>query len=502
MRTTFRWIGSACGLAIALLLMASVFFPDLSAQLMAHATPSVSPLHNFLAALTEPSGAGGVAMALGVLAAPFTSRVDRLAAKVEAVTAQMRGIHEAAGDEPLSAEQTAKWEALKGERDALTAAHGQATAQVEFERTAPAVSVSPGNGDRVVVGKDRAADQPWAESGGLGAFLIAVKRAAQGRGTDPRLMAAASGMGEAIGPDGGFAVPIEYGEDIEKQMWDTGVILSRVSQRPISGNAMTFNVINETSRVDGSRRGGVLGYWLDEGDAPTKSAIKIARVELKLRKVGAIGYMSDELTEDAPALEAELREAFAEELQFRTEDAIVNGLGATQPLGFLQAPCLVTVAKETNQAAATIKTTNLSKMWSRMPARSKANAAWLINVDAEPQLDELTIPAGTGAVEPRFVTYGPDGLLRIKGRPVIAVEYCATVGTVGDICLVDLSQYRLIRKASGVRQDSSMHVRFLNDEQTFRAIYRVDGQPLPRAAITPFKGSNTLSPFVALATRS
>lgn len=502
MRTIFRSIGSAIGPVIALLLMASVLFPDLSAQLMAYATPSVSPLHNFLAALTEPSGASGVAMAIGVLAAPFTTRADKLAAKLQAVKAQMAALHEAAGGEPFSAEGDAKWKELVAERDRYTASHTQVLEQIEFERTAPAVTSVAGNGTGVVVGKDRAGDQPWAESGGLGAFLIAVKRAAQGRGTDPRLMAAASGMGEAIGPDGGFAVPIEYGEGIEKQMWDTGAILSRVSQRPISGNAMTFNVLNEASRVDGSRRGGVLGYWLDEGDAPTKSAIKLAKVEMKLRKVGAIGYISDELSEDAPALEAELREAFAEELQFRTEDAIVNGLGATHPLGFLQAPCLVTVAKETNQAAATIKTTNLSKMWSRLPARSKANAAWFINVDAEPQLDELTIPAGTAAVEPRFVSYGPEGLLRIKGRPVIPVEYCATVGTVGDICLVDLSQYRLIRKASGVRQDSSMHVRFLNDEQTFRAIYRVDGQPLPRAAITPFKGSNTLSPFVALATRS
>lgn len=100
------------------------------------------------------------------------------------------------------------------------------------------------------------------------------------------------------------------------------------------------------------------------------------------------------------------------------------------------------------------------------------------------------------------MNYGPDGILRIKGRPVVPVEYCATVGTVGDIILADASQYRMIRKAAGVQQDSSIHVRFLNDETTFRALYRVDGQPMPRSAITPFKGSNTLSPFVVLATRS
>jgi hypothetical protein len=119
---------------------------------------------------------------------------------------------------------------------------------------------------------------------------------------------------------------------------------------------------------------------------------------------------------------------------------------------------------------------------------------------ATPNWRDLAI--GTAALEPRFVNYGPTGLLQIKGRPVIAVEYCQTLGTAGDIYLADFSQYRVIRKDTGVQQDSSLHVRFLTDETTFRALYRIDGQPLPRAAITPFKGSATLSPFVTLAVRS
>jgi len=93
--------------------------------------------------------------------------------------------------------------------------------------------------------------------------------------------------------------------------------------------------------------------------------------------------------------------------------------------------------------------------------------------------------------------------LTIKGRPVIETEYNATLGTVGDIVLINLRRYRLIRKG-GVEQASSMHVRFTTGEQTFRAFYRVDGQMMPRSAVTPFKGGATksLSPVVVLATRS
>jgi HK97 family phage major capsid protein len=216
--------------------------------------------------------------------------------------------------------------------------------------------------------------------------------------------------------------------------------------------------------------------------------------------VAALGYMTDELVADAAALGGELQAMFVEELQFQTEDSVFRGTGAGQPLGFLAAPCLVSQAAEGGQTADTINGTNIVKMWARMPARSKRNAVWLVNTECGPQLDALVFPTASTEVAARFVNYGPDGVLSIKGRPVIECEYSAAIGDLGDIVLVDLSRYRLIRKG-GVDQASSMHVRFTQGEQTFRATYRVDGQPVPRSALTPYKGSATLSPFVALAAR-
>ncbi len=363
--------------------------------------------------------------------------------------------------------------------------------------------------------KDNSEAKPWgptlhsdatpamrleASRAALGEFAIAVKNAASGTGIDSRLFAGATGMGTAIPSDGGFAVPHEIGAGIERDMFAGGEVLSRVDARSITGDSISYVVVDETSRAT-TRNGGVLGYWVDQGTAATASQPKLARIEMKLRKVGALGYMTDELVADAAGLGGELQSMFSDELVFQVEDAIVEGTGAGQPLGFTVAPCVVSIAKESGQSAATITTTNLSKMWARMPARSQANAVWLVNVDTQPQLDLLSIPAGTGALEPRFVTYGPDGILRIKGRPVIPVEYAASLGTVNDIMLADLSKYRLIRKG-GVEQASSIHVLFTTGQQTFRAFYRCDGQPVPRAALTPFKGSNTLSPFITLATRA
>jgi HK97 family phage major capsid protein len=408
---------------------------------------------------------------------------------------------------------------IKNAREAHQLAEEAFSAEEERLRLEDAAAVlNPTGRTTTEVGKDRATAKPWhteAEAAadkdqafiaGLGRWAMAAARAGAGKGMDARLipavMGAATGQNESDGGLGGYAVPVEYAPGIEKNMFDTGEILSRVDDRVISGNAITYLVMNETSRVDGSRQGGVLGYWLDEAGTKTPSTMLLARLEMKLRKVAAVGYMTDELMDDAPALGQELQQAMSRELQFQVENKIWRGLGAATPLGFTVAPCFITVAAEGGQAAATILSENLVKMWARLPPGSQKSAVWLINVDTQAQLDFLSIPAGTAALEPRFVNYSPAGILTIKGRPVVPVEYAETLGTAGDIVLADLAQYRLIRKASGIQTASSIHVAFLTDQTAFRAVYRVDGQPVPRAPITPFKGTNTLSPFVGLATRA
>jgi HK97 family phage major capsid protein len=413
------------------------------------------------------------------------------------------------GNRKLTAEEAGRCDAIEASLNDLKPEIARELRFQDAERHAPT--------GRLETGADLSAARPWGprlpenasaetitqvRQAGLGEFAIAVKNAMSGKGTDPRLFAAATGMGTAIPSDGGFAVPQDVAAGIERDMFAGGELLSRVDARTITSDNMAYVVVDETSRAT-TRNGGVLGYWVDQGTAATASQPKLARVEMKLRKVGALGYMTDELVSDAAALGGELESMFAEELIFQVEDAITEGTGAAQPLGYTVAPCLVSVDKETGQTATTINTANLSKMWARMAPRDKANAVWLINGDCGPQLDVLSIPAGTSALEPRFVNYSPSGILTIKGRPVVEVEYNATLGTVGDIVLINLKKYRLIRKG-GVEQASSMHVLFTAGQQTFRAFYRVDGQMMPRSAVTPFKGGSTktLSPVIVLATRA
>ena len=356
---------------------------------------------------------------------------------------------------------------------------------------------------------------PKEEFRTLGEQLMAVRRASQpGGSVDPRLQAvnrraeeerAASGMGESVGSDGGFVVQQDFANELALRTYSTGEILTRVRRIPVSANAngLKMNVINETSRANGSRWGGIRVYRTAEAGALTGTKPAFRQMELALKKLTGLLYATDELMQDAAALDAVINEAFPKEMSFVMEDEIINGTGAGQMLGVLNSAALVSVAKETGQGAATVQKENIDKMWARAYAPGRGSMVWLINQDIEPQLDNMSLVIGTGGVP---VYLPPGGLsetpfARLKGRQVIPVEYCATLGTVGDILLVDLSQYIMIDKG-GMQATMSIHVRFLNDESTFRFIMRNDGQPAWNSALTPFKGTTTLSPYVALATRA
>jgi hypothetical protein len=48
----------------------------------------------------------------------------------------------------------------------------------------------------------------------------------------------------------------------------------------------------------------------------------------------------------------------------------------------------------------------------------------------------------------------------------------------------------------------SVHLKFDSAQSAFRFIFEVDGQPYLNSALTPFKGSNTLSTHINLAVRA
>lgn len=338
-------------------------------------------------------------------------------------------------------------------------------------------------------------------------YAHAVRRAAAGQGLDSRLQnASATTYGtEGVGADGGFAVPPEFRREVEVLVMGEDSLLSRCDANPTDSNIVTV----PTDETTAWGTTGVRAYWGAEAAAMSQSKPALKEHTTRVHKLHALVPLSDELVEDAPMSSALITRKAGEALQFKVNDAIINGTGVGQPLGILAAPCLVTVAAEGSQTAGTVHAKNVAKMWARMPASARSRAVWLANQDVESALMELGFQVGspsgtmTGGM-PLFVP--PGGLSALPyatllGKPIITTEACATIGTVGDIILAFLPGYFAPFKSGGIKNSISMHLWFDQDLVAFKWTLRVGGQPWLQAAISRKSGSNTLSHFVALAAR-
>ena len=357
----------------------------------------------------------------------------------------------------------------------------------------------------------------------FGMYLQAVARASRSIGDDPiaglpsghvapelrdimdREARAATGLSEGVPSDGGFAVGKQQETEIMSRIYDSSYILNNARKYDISPpfNGIKLPGIDEASRADGSRQGGVRAYWTNEADAMTASKPKMRQISMDLEKLTCLVYGTDELLQDAAALGRFVQTAAVEELSFKFQNSAINGDGSGKPLGILNANCLVSQAAENSQVATTIVYENIVKMWSRMWGPSRARSVWLCNSDIVPQLMTMSLAVGVGG----SAVFMPSGGASARpfdtlfGRPIVYVEACPTLGTLGDIILADLNEYLVIKKAD-IQSASSIHVRFVNNETVFRFVMRINAQPTWTSALTPFKGSATVGPFVALATRS
>ena len=338
-------------------------------------------------------------------------------------------------------------------------------------------------------------------NGTLGTFLQRVAAAGSG---DPRaadwlageqsaIRAAATGQNSKIPHDGGFLVAGEHANELFDRVFATGALLSRCRRVSMTRPKRAMAVVDERSRANGSRFGGLALNWLDEGELIRTSRAQFRVNNLQANRLAGVCFVTDELLEDADVLEDAFRQMFTLEAAHVLEDLALNGSGAGRPLGVLESPALVTVPKTSGQAAATITAANVADMAARLWPGSWSSAVWAVSQTALPQ---LLVLAGASVNQLTFV----DGGMQLLGRPVIVMEQCPPLGTVGDIILFDPAQYVIGERSRAL--DLSLDIGFMEDQGAFRFTLRVDGQPLWHTATLPQNGGASVSPFIALAERA
>ena len=313
---------------------------------------------------------------------------------------------------------------------------------------------------------------------------------------------------EGTDSQGGFLVFPKYDSDIKFVALEQSVIRPNgASIIPMATDVFNMPRINDTSHVS-NVYGGFVGYWGAEGGTINEADIKWGTCMLTAHKMSFFTRASNELLQDnAVGLEAFLRPRAAEALAWFEDVAFIQGAGGGQPLGILNAPCLISVTRQ-NTSRVVVK--DLYNIYGQILPASRDKFAWIMNHEVLTDL-LYTIAENAPAVYGSTPAYSATPVFQksiidpvaktILGRPYFVTEKMSALGDAGDIGAFDLS-YFLIGDRQPLTVDASSLVYFTSDYTAWRFKERLDAQPWLASAITPFKGSHTLSPFVALGATS
>lgn len=306
--------------------------------------------------------------------------------------------------------------------------------------------------------------------------------------------------------DGGYLLETKVDKTIQKTVFAESPILAPMKQIPLAPGEKRFKtfIVDDLSRADGVRLGGVSGEWVKEGESTTQTKVKLKAWEAESFKFMCQGRASEEMLRHAPQLEAIMLDAYRQETRFQFAEAGFHGGGSDRPLGILDSanPAKLEVAIEGGQTAK-ILFENVLKMHNRMIPNLATGYKWYINPEMLDYLPFMKITIGD-AGQAVFLPSNITGTLygTLLGKELVPCEQCSAPGTVGDIVLANFSQYGALAEG-GERSDMSTHVYFLTDETAFRFINYMGGKPLRNGPITPKRGSNgfKFADFITLGAR-
>lgn len=450
----------------------------------------------YMRAPDHPQQGGGGTVNLAVLRTEARTVAQRQQARLATAEGENRD---------LTTEEQAAHDADAAELAGLVARITRAQAAVD---AANAIGGTPTPSPTPSPAPGRLAAQPAAfvateANGGfrnLADFAQAVRlanpAAGQGFRMDDRLAAPANVHMEQGDAAGSYLVPAEFRDQIVNLVFNSenDPVMDLIDPDVTSSNRVV-GLGDETTPWGTS---GIQAAWRSEGEQMLPSRTALTPRETKLGELYAFVLATEELLEDAPRVAQLLTVKAGAAIRWKAADAFMWGDGIEKPLGWLSAisGATIMVAKESGQATATINRQNVGKMFSRMIMPSQA--VWLANSDTLPQLMELQSTLGQPLWYPNYQD-APGGTL--LGRPIYFNEHSQTVGSYGDIQFVNPNGYEAFRKASGVSFADSIHLYFDYNIRAFRWVFRIGGQPVLRAPVSPARGATTKSHFVALQDR-
>lgn len=402
------------------------------------------------------------------------------ALKIDAMQTLLNGA--TAENRDMTAEEVVQYDALMAEQEGLKTQIARVEAQTNLNKEMTSNTSKPVH----VVAATNFADAELVNDKGefetLGDFMSAVKAG----GTDPRLnFVSAQTMG--TGSEGGFLIPQKIGEMIMSFNAEVGIVRPRATVIPGGTNPdaeISFPALDQSGTK--GVYSGVVTTWLAEGDTIDETSFSVREIKMQPKAVAGYIAFSNKLLRNTAAASTLGTKLLSEAINKAEDDAFISGDGVGKPMGFLNHASAKAINRNT---ANTVKFIDLATMVQNHKGDRKE---WVISQTLYATI--LTMEDGAGKL---IFTNGIDGLSpTMLGFPVRWSERTPTIGTKGDIMLLDLSYY-YVKDGSGLLLSASEHVQFLSDKTVFKVTKSVDGQSSMNSTLK-LENAETVSPFVIL----
>lgn len=324
----------------------------------------------------------------------------------------------------------------------------------------------------------------------LGDFLVSARKFLTGELMDNRIKVMTEGTDSA----GGVLVPEQWTDEILSVVLEESIVRPRAVIQPMESDTVNIPRLDESDRSS-NLYGGITFTWLEEAASKATNAADPALAEIKLTAHEGVAscWVSNQLEDDVSKFGDYMKQILGKVVAFYEDDVFINGNGSGQPLGILNSHALISAARG---AVNNINIIDMGTLSRRLLPGSWKNAVWLINQDILAQWIEMQSSAANS------VSVIDLKEMKCLGAPIIVSEKCPALGTLGDIILADFSHY-VIGDRELVLSASRDVPGYWQKNKTFWKLYiRVAGQPTFYSPITAYKGTYTLSAFVALTAAS
>ncbi len=309
-------------------------------------------------------------------------------------------------------------------------------------------------------------------------------------------------LAEGSGTTGGYTVPPEYANDLLLVDPEDTVLVGKTDDYVLTGREIRMPMLNMSGSLSAGQSnffGGMSGQWTAEAATRVESEPSFKEVVLVANEFSGYALASRNLLFDNKvALEQRLTRLFREMIAWYRDYAYLVGDGVGKPRGILNAPATLTVARAT---ASHIGYPDICSMLGKLLPQSWKTAMWVLTQSGLTDMLQLADTNGQLVIQPYFSsTMGPAGVkpvMQMLGIPVKVTEKTPALGTAGDLMLIDPKQYFTATRTD-VEIAASEHYRFINNQLTYRYIFRGDGESWLDGPITLQDQSTKISPFVKL----